>query len=116
LKKLLKVMVVSVEVTATVLAGVISKGSTAERAFNSEDTKMHLSQAKEECEAKKKKFDGLLRRYDPVPIGLAALRRYHIRCIDEISIALGLLVDSIETMIISHGVTLGNQAVTSWKG
>ena len=104
------------EVTTTVIAGVIAKGSTAERAFDSEDTKMDLSQAKEECEAKKRKFNGLLRRYDPVPIGLAALRRNHIRWIDEISTALGLLVDTIETMSIRHVVTLGTQAVTSWKG
>ena len=103
------------EVTTTVIAGVIAKGSTAERAFDSEDTKMDLSQAKEECEAKKRKFNGLLRRYDPVPIGLAALRRNHIRWIDEISTAFGLLVDTIETMSIRHVVTLGTRAVTSWK-
>ena len=104
---MLKVVVVdSVTVTTTVVAVVIAKGSTAERAFDFEDTKMDLSQAKEECEAKKRKFNGLLRRYDPVPIGLAALRRNHIRWIDEISTALGVLVDSIETMSIRHGVTL----------
>ena len=105
----------SVPVTTTVVAGVIAKGSTVEVAFDSEDTKMDLSQARQECEAKKRKFNSLLRRYAPAPIGLAALGRNHIRWIDEISTALGVLVDSIETMSISHGVTLGTQAVTSLK-
>jgi hypothetical protein len=68
LARLLKVAVAdSVTVTTTVGAVVIAKGSTAERAFDFEDTKMDLSQANEECEAKRRKFNGLLRRYDPVP-------------------------------------------------
>jgi hypothetical protein len=88
----------------------------AKAAFDSKDTRMDLNQAKEECETKKRKFNSLLRRYDPSPIGIAALRRNHVKWTDELSTALGLLVDSIETMSISHGATLGSQAVTSWKG
>jgi hypothetical protein len=105
-----------VTVTTTVIAGVIAKVSTAEVPIDSKVTKMNLNQAKEECETKKRKFKSLLRRYDPAPIGIAALRRNHVKWTDELSNALGLLVDSIETMSISHGVTLGTQAVTSWKG
>ena len=76
---------------------------------------MDLVQTKEDCETKKRKFNGLLRKYDPVPISLAALRRNHSKYHDELSAALDLLVEAIENMCVKHGTILGTQAVTSWK-
>ena len=96
--------------SSSLLAPFITKA-----AFDSKDSKMDLTQAKEDCETRKRKFNSLLRRYDPAPVGLAALRRNHNKWIDELSTALGILVDSIENMSISHGTTLGTQTVTSWK-
>ena len=46
---------------------------------------------------------------------LAALRRNHSKYHDELSIALDLLVETIENMCVKHGTTLGTQTVTSWK-
>ena len=87
----------------------------AKASFDSKVTKMDLNQTKEDCETKKRKFNGLLRKYDPAPMSLAALRRNHSKYHDELSIALDLLVETIENMCVKHGTTLGTQTVTSWK-
>ena len=76
---------------------------------------MDLVQTKEDCEAKKRKFNGLLRVCDPAPKSLAALKRNHSKYHDDLMDALNALIEVIENMCVKHGQVLGTQAVTSWK-
>ena len=76
---------------------------------------MDIQQAKEDCDAKIRKFNRLLRRYDPGPLEPSAVQQKEAEWSRELSSALDDLVDSIETMSIKHGHDLGSQEVAVWK-
>ena len=76
---------------------------------------MNIQEVKEDCDAKIRKFDRLIRRYDPGPLKPDAVQRNEAEWSREISSALDDLVDSIETMNIKHGHDLGSQEVAIWK-
>ena len=82
---------------------------------NPKGSRMDLVQTKEDCEAKKRKFNGLLRVFDPAPKSLGALKRSHSKYHDDLLDALNTLVEVIENMCVKHGQVLGTQTVTSWK-
>ena len=74
-----------------------------------------MQQAKEDCDAKIRKFNRLIRRYDPGPLEPDAVQQNRAEWSRELSSALDDLVDSIETMSIKHGQDLGSQEVAVWK-
>ena len=76
---------------------------------------MEMQQAKEDCDAKIRKFNRLIRRYDPGPLEPDAVQQNRAEWSRELSSALDDLVDSIETMSIKHGQDLGSQEVAVWK-
>ena len=76
---------------------------------------MEIQQAKEDCDAKIRKFNRLIRRYDPGPLEPVAIQMNKSEWLKELSNALDDLVDSIETMSIKHGHDLGSQEVAVWK-
>ena len=76
---------------------------------------MAIQQTKEECDAKIRKFNQLIRRYDPDPFEPDAVQNKEQEWSKELSNALDDLVDSIETMSVKHGHDLGSQEVAVWK-
>ena len=80
-----------------------------------EQEDMAIQQTKEECDAKIRKFNQLIRRYDPDPFEPDAVQNKEQEWSKELSNALDDLVDSIETMSVKHGHDLGSQEVAVWK-
>ena len=76
---------------------------------------MEIQQAKEGCDAKIRKFNRLIRRYDPGPLEPEVIQDVKNDWSKELSTALDDLVDSVETMSIKHGKDLGSQEVAVWK-
>jgi hypothetical protein len=76
---------------------------------------MEIQQAKEGCDAKIRKFNRLIRRYDPVPLEPCAVQDMMNDWSKELSTALDDLVESIENMSIKHEHDLGSQEVAVWK-
>ena len=76
---------------------------------------MEIQQAKEGCDAKIRKFNQLIRIYDPLRFEPDAVQVKETEWSRELSTALVDLVDSIETMSIKHGHDLGSQEVAVWK-
>ena len=76
---------------------------------------MEIQQAKEDCDAKIRKFNRLVRRYDPVPLEPDAVQAKEKDWSKELSTALDDLVESIENMSIKHEHDLGSQEVAVWK-
>ena len=76
---------------------------------------MEIQQAKDGCDAKIRKFNRLLRRYDPTPLDPDILQEMKIDWSRELSIALDDLVESIENLSIKHGHDLGSEEVAVWK-
>ena len=73
-----------------------------------------VDEAKKACNGKVRKFNSLIRRYDPdkyTSVDQVSRNKWE----DETSTALSEMVDSIEEMSIEHGQTLGTAEVTSWK-
>ena len=83
--------------------------------FVAEAAKMSaLDEAKKVCNGKFRKFNSLLRMYEPD--GYASIDPARgDKWSDEVSTALCEMVDAIEEMSIEHGQTLGTAEVTSWK-
>ena len=80
-----------------------------------EAAKMNAAdEAKKVCNGKIRKFHSLLRRYEPDDYGSIDPARGD-KWADEVTTALGEVVDSIEEMSIEHGQTLGTAEVTAWK-
>lgn len=100
LSRLLMFVVESVPATATVVVIEIAKTSTEKAAFNSKNPKMDVIQAQDDSDTKKRMLQSLLRKYNPAPMGVAALRRHHAKYHYELSAAL---------------TTLGTQTVSNWK-
>ena len=73
-----------------------------------------VDEAKTACHAKVRKFNRLMRRYEPdnYPVIDEVNRK---EWSSEMSAALEDMVDSIEKMSIDHGQTLGTAEVTNWK-
>ena len=76
---------------------------------------MDANQAKTECDGKIRKFNRLLRKYEPNDYGEHSVARNNAEWTREVSIALDDMVDSIESMGISHGQTLGSTEVAVWN-
>ena len=76
---------------------------------------MEIQQAKEGCDAKIRKFNRLMRRYDPAPLEPDVVQDMKNDWSQELSIALDDLVDSIENLSIKHGHELGSQEVAVWN-
>ena len=76
---------------------------------------MDTNQAKTECDGKIRKFNRLLRRYEPNNYGELDVARTNAEWTREVATALDDMVDSIECLIISHGPTLGSAEVADWN-
>ena len=76
---------------------------------------MELQKDEEECEAKVKKFNRLLRIYEPSSLSPNVLREIWEECYDKLYMALSEMVDSIERLSITHEQELGSYVVDVWK-
>ena len=77
---------------------------------------MEANQAKTECDGKIRKFNHLLRKYEPNDYGEQVLIHNYASWTYEVSSALDDMVDSIECMSISHGQTVGSAEAADWNG
>ena len=74
-----------------------------------------MEEAREACEGKIRKYNGLLRRFDPDKLDGVTIERNGPTWIEKVNDALDELVESIETMSIDHGQVLGSAEVAAWK-
>ena len=74
-----------------------------------------MEEAREVCEGKIRKYNRLLRRFDPDELDSVTVEHNRLVMTAEVSNALDELVESIETMSIDHGQVLGRAEVTAWK-
>ena len=76
---------------------------------------MDLNEARDSCDNKIRKYNRLLRRYDPSKVAPGTVKLNHNKWEDEISAALDTVVDSIESMVLKHRTSLGSEATTEWN-
>ena len=74
-----------------------------------------MEQAKSNCEDKIRKFNRLLRRYEPDEYTPSIVQCHRFAWTAEVSTALDDMVDNIERMSLKHGSTLGSSEVGVWK-
>jgi len=74
-----------------------------------------LQKDEEESRAKVKKFDRLLRIYEPSSLSPNVLQEIWEECHDKLYMALSEMVDSIERLSITHEQELGSYVVDVWK-
>ena len=74
-----------------------------------------MEDAKGTCERKLRKYNRLLRTFDPDKLDSATLGRNGELWTKEIWTALDDMVESIEAMSIAHGQDLANAEVVAWK-
>ena len=74
-----------------------------------------MEQAKSSCEDKIRKFNRLLRRYEPDNCTPSVVQYNRTVWTAEVSTALDHMVDNIERMSIDHGNTLGSSEVGVWN-
>ena len=74
-----------------------------------------LAETRKACEGKVRKFQRMTRAFNPNDIEPSAVAKNADKWTQQIYEALDDLVDSIETMSIEHGHTLGSHEVANWK-
>ena len=79
------------------------------------ETKMDLDEEKNSCESNLRKYNRLLRRYDPSKVDPESVKTDHREWKREISAALDVVVDSIESLVLKHGSSLGTGATAQWN-
>ena len=74
-----------------------------------------MEKGKEECEAKVRKYNRLLRTCEPSAMTPSTLQEARKDDRDKLRSALDEMVDTIEKLSIKHGQELGSQEVAVWK-
>ena len=74
-----------------------------------------MEKSKEECEAKVRKYNRLLRTCEPSAMTPSTLQEARQDDRDKLRSALDEMVDTIEKLSLKHGQELGSQEVAVWK-
>ena len=79
------------------------------------ESKMDSSEERKSCDNNIRKYNRLLRRYDPGNADPDTVETYHREWSKEVSAALDAVVDSIESLILNHESSLGSEAAAQWN-